>query len=604
MSRPLTILLAGNPNVGKSTVFNALTGMHQHTGNWTGKTVALAHGSYRYKGREYELTDLPGTYSLDTRSQEEQVARDALIQGDFDCVVVVCDATCLERNLILTYQILRHIPRVVVLVNLMDEAQRRGIQVDCAALERCLGVPVVPGSAGQGTGMEQLREQIRMVAEDYCRPRPVGVPQSRKERTRLAQETAKQVVSGQDRGRDWQLMWDRILTGRKTGIPVMVLLLFFLLWLTVAGANVPSQWLWKGILWLYEVGQQGMEMLHAPWWLQGALLDGVVLTAGRVIAVMLPPMAIFFPLFTLLEDLGYLPRVAYNLDHAMSVCGSCGKMGLTMCMGLGCNAVGVTGCRIIESPREKLMAVLTNSMIPCNGKFGGLLLLLTAFLIPREGGSAWVALGLTGVMVLGAAVSMGCCFLLSKTLLRGIPSGFVLELPPFRKPQVGQVVVRSILDRTLLVLRRAAVVAVPAGLGLWILRQITVDGTPLLTLAAGFLDPVGSWLGMGGTVLLAFLLGFPANEIVLPVVLLIAGGSLETDTAALANGLAAMGFDWQQALCTAIFLLFHFPCATTCLTIRKETGSLKWTLWAMLLPTAVGVLLCRVAHLVLSAAML
>ena len=276
-------------------------------------------------------------------------------------------------------------------------------------------------------------------------------------------------------------------------------------------------------------------------------------------------------------------------------------MGLTMCMGLGCNAVGVTGCRIIESPREKLLSVLTNSMIPCNGKFGGLLLLLTAFLIPTEGRSAWAALGLLGFLLLGVMASMGCCLLLSKTLLRGMPSSFVLELPPFRKPRVGQVVIRSILDRTLLVLRRAAMVAVPAGLGLWVLRQITVCGTPLLSLAAGWLNPLGIWLGMSGTILLAFLLGFPANEIILPAALLIAGGSLETDSAALASGLASMGMNWHSALCTAIFLLLHWPCATTCLTIYHETKSLKWTLWAILLPTGLGMILCRIAHLILTA---
>lgn len=248
------------------------------------------------------------------------------------------------------------------------------------------------------------------------------------------------------------------------------------------------------------------------------------------------------------------------------------------------------------------MAILTNSMIPCNGKFGGLLLLLTAFLIPTEGGSAWTALGLLGCLLLGVMASMGGCLLLSRTLLRGMSSGFILELPPFRRPQVGQVVVRSILDRTLLVLRRAAMVAVPAGLGLWVLRQITVCGTPLLSLTAGWLNPIGIRLGMSGTILLAFLLGFPANEIIFPVVLLIAGGGLETDAAALASGLASAGMDWHSALCTAIFLLLHWPCATTCLTIFHETKSLKWTLWAILLPTGFGMALCRIVHLVLTAA--
>ena len=597
MSRSLQVLLAGNPNVGKSTVFNCLTGRKQHVGNWPGKTVEMATGQYTYKGRQYELTDLPGTYSMDACSPEEQVARTILEQGEFDCLVVVCDATCLERNLILTYQLLAHIRNVVVLVNLMDEAGRRGIQVDCDALERRLGVPVVAGAASRAQGLELLQEQIRMVAEDYCRPRPVPVPETPEGRVALAEDTAAAVVSGQDRGKDWQLMWDRLLTGRKTGIQLMLLLLFFVLWLTVAGANMPSRWLWQGVLWLYQAGKKLMDALGAPWWLSGAVLDGMVLTAGRVVSVMLPPMAIFFPLFTLLEDLGYLPRVAYNLDHVMSKCGGCGKMGLTMCMGLGCNAVGVTGCRIISSPRERMMAILTNSLIPCNGRFGALLLLLTAYFAPR-GGSAGAALGLTVCIAAGVAAAMGISWVLSRTLLRGMPTAFVLELPPFRRPQVGQVILRSVVDRTLIVLRRAAAAAVPAGLVLWCLGHVMVGQQSLLQFLSAALEPVGACMGLSGVLLLAFLLGFPANEIVMPVALLIAGGSwgMETDAAALSSGLMAMGVDWKMAVCLIIFFLFHWPCATTCMTVYRESGSVKWTLWAVVIPTALGTALCILLH--------
>ena len=534
---------------------------------------------------------------MDACSPEEQGARTILEQGEFDCLVVVCDATCLERNLILTYQLLAHIRNVVVLVNLMDEAGRRGIQVDCDALERCLGVPVVAGAASRAQGLELLQEQIRMVAEDYCRPRPVPVPETPEGRVALAEDTAAAVVSGQDRGKDWQLMWDRLLTGRKTGIPLMLLLLFFVLWLTVAGANMPSRWLWQGVLWLYQAGKKLMDALGAPWWLSGAVLDGMVLTAGRVVSVMLPPMAIFFPLFTLLEDLGYLPRVAYNLDHVMSKCGGCGKMGLTMCMGLGCNAVGVTGCRIISSPRERMMAILTNSLIPCNGRFGALLLLLTAYFAPR-GGSAGAALGLTVCIAAGVAAAMGISWVLSRTLLRGMPTAFVLELPPFRRPQVGQVILRSVVDRTLIVLRRAAAAAVPAGLVLWCLGHVMVGQQSLLQFLSAALEPVGACMGLSGVLLLAFLLGFPANEIVMPVALLIAGGSwgMETDAAALSSGLMAMGVDWKTAVCLIIFFLFHWPCATTCMTVYRESGSVKWTLWAVVIPTALGTALCILLH--------
>lgn len=597
--RPYQVLLVGNPNVGKSTVFNGLTGRNQHTGNWSGKTVELAHGEYRYKGRCYELVDLPGSYSLDACSREEQVTQEAVAQGEADCVVVVCDGTCLRRNLILVYQVLETCRPVVVLVNLMDEAERRGLNVDCEKLGRLLGVPVLPAAAGKKQGLAQLQEQVRMTCDGFSVRGHTDVPRDRRRRATLAEETAAQVVSGQDRGREWLLMWDRLLTGRKTGLGLMLLGLFFLLWLTIAGANLPSELLWKGILWCYGGLKAGLAF--TPWWFSGALLDGMLLTAGRVISVMLPPMAIFFPLFTLLEDLGYLPRVAYNLDRCFERAGSCGKMGLSMCMGLGCNAVGVMGTRIIDSPRERLLGIVTNSFVPCNGRFGGLILLMTAFLIPAGGGTGWAALGLTGVLVLSFLVTMVVSKLLSCTILKGMTSGFVLELPPYRRPDVAVVLVRSVLDRTVRVLGRAALTALPTGLVVWCLSQITVNGDTLLLAIASALEPVGGIFGLSGVILLAFVLGTPANEIVLPMVLLILSGSfgIETESSSLAAGLSAAGFDFKMALCTGILFLFHWPCATTLLTIRKETGSLGWMAFAVVLPTAVGLLGCLLVNLIL-----
>ncbi len=591
------VALAGNPNVGKSTLFNALTGLRQHTGNWAGKTVATAKGEYTFEGEEYQLIDLPGTYSLAAHSQEEAVARDYIQSGQADAVVVVCDATCLERNLILVLQVLELTGKVLVCVNLMDEAKRLGVDVDLPALSKRLGVPVVGASAGREQGLDDLRQAIAVLVSADAPAAPERAPA---ERVTLAERYAAQVVRSAEAGRlRRQRRLDRLLTSKTTGIPLMLLLFGLVIWLTVAGANVPSALLTELFARIGTVLEGWLA--PAPAWLSGLLLDGVYRVTTWVVAVMLPPMAIFFPLFTLLEDLGYLPRVAFVMDHAFQKAKTCGKQCLTMCMSLGCNACGVTGCRIIDSPRERLIAILTSSLVPCNGKFPTLIALITLFFVGGRGGllaSAEGAALLLGTLVLGVMGTLACSRLLSATVLKGMPSSFALELPPFRKPRVGQVIVRSMLDRTLFVLGRAVSVAAPAGAVIWLTANLTIGDASLLAHCTGFLDPFARWFGLDGVILMAFLLGWPANEIVLPVMLMayLSTGSLVEfdDLAALGQLLGQQGWTWLTAACTMLFSLFHWPCSTTCLTIYKETGSVKWTALSVALPTMMGLGLCLI----------
>jgi ferrous iron transport protein B len=706
------VALAGNPNVGKSTVFNSLTGLRQHTGNWPGKTVTRAEGGFVFGGRSYKLVDLPGTYSLLATSVDEEVARDFLLFGRPDVTVVVADACRLERNLNLVLQVLEITDRVVLCLNLMDEAQRRGILVDALTLAGELGVPVAATAARRNEGMDGLLRRLDAVASGrhVCQPRRAvvhnlplkqvvdelsetvsaafpGLPNARWVALRLldnderimhavstgelgdlsgdkavetesagggrtkqapADQAAREVLAkaeqlrwqaGPDfhqtlaeaiyvesasiadrvvrrdqtrRGADWDHKLDWLLTNRWTGYPIMILMLAFVLWLTVAGANVPSAMLFDLLLGNgHPLLKSAAAAIGLPWWLDGLLIDGLYLATAWVIAVMLPPMAIFFPMFTLLEDFGYLPRVAFNLDSTFRRCGAHGKQALTMCMGFGCNAAGVVATRVIDSPRERLIAILTNNFSLCNGRWPTQILIATIFL------GALVPPYLSGVVATGAVagialLGVGCMFLaawiLSRTVLRGEPSSFHLELPPYRPPRLMQTLYTSLIDRTIFVLWRAVLFALPAGAVIWLIANIHIGSWSLAEWAIDFLNPVGLLIGLNGVILLAYVVAIPANEIVIPTVLMLTalaagmsdvgqgrGVMFEAESAgATADILRAGGWTVLTGLSLMLFSLLHNPCSTTIYTIWKETGSVKWTALATLMPLAMGVAACFV----------
>lgn len=675
------VALAGNPNVGKSTVFNALTGLKQHTGNWPGKTVECAKGNVEDKGNKFQLVDLPGSYSLLAHSEEEEIARDFICFEKPDAVIVVCDGTTLERNMNLVLQIMETTKNVILCVNLLDEAKRKNIEINLNKLSDILKIPVIGTAARSGKGLEkifpslyelfsnkkddiyivrypeELEREISILQEDLEKFLPdtlnarwatVRVLEDDKSffeslskyenidlsanknldekikasRLRLqdktynlekikdsiveafvnnAEEICKDTVIYKNKNynqRDRKL--DKLFTSKTTGFLIMFLLLLGVFWITIAGANVPSDLINK-LLFSWEDNILAfLKNIGLPKSIYGPLVFGVYRVVAWVISVMLPPMAIFFPLFTLLEDFGYLPRVAFNLDKYFQKCNACGKQALTMCMGFGCNAAGVTGCKIIDSPRERLIAILTNNFVPCNGRFPTIIATITMFLVMGFGGgflsSLFSAFILALVIILGVFLTILASKILSETLLKGIPSSFTLELPPYRVPQVGTVIVRSIFDRTIFVLGRAVVVAAPAGIIIWILANINFGDMSILNHLVNFLEPLARLMGLDGVILTAFLLGSPANEIVVPIIImtyLSKGSLLEIDDInVMRNLLVNNGWTIITAINVILFSLMHWPCGTTLLTIHKETGSIKWTVISFLLPTVFGIVSC------------
>ncbi len=673
------IALAGNPNTGKSTVFNALTGLKQHTGNWPGKTVENAQGYYNFQDQGYILVDVPGSYSLIARSAEEEVARDFICFGDPDVVVIVSDATSIIRNMNLVLQVIESGKKVIVCANLMDEANKRNIDLNLTLLSERLRVPVIGTAARSKQGLEDLQKAIQEAFNADQIPLDIVYPDFVEEGIKILQPLVKrqdikqldsrwlaarildgdksfknslqdylnydltgkeQIKEGlaqyrkylascgktendvkdaivesfiqysilvtddvvtepdlpSDR-RDRKL--DKLFTSKATGFPIMLLILLLVFWITITGANFPSELLANLLFGFEDVLAKAAVAIGTPPFLIDMLIHGVYNVLAWVISVMLPPMAIFFPMFTLLEDFGYLPRVAFNLDKVFKSCQACGKQALTMCMGFGCNAAGVTGARIIDSPRERLIAIITNNFSPCNGRFPVLISVISIFLLGGTIGplkSFLGALVLVLVLVFGIGMTFLSSKILSMTALKGVPSSFTLELPPYRKPQIGRVIVRSLFDRTIKVLGRAVTTAAPAGLIIWLLNNNSYGGSTLLTHLTNALSPIGHAMGMDGAILTGFILGLPANEIVMPIIIMIylaqGTGLVELEGAALANLLVDNGWTWVTAISVLLFTVMHWPCGTTLLTIHKETQSWKWTFISFLVPTLSGIIIC------------
>ena len=625
------IALAGTPKSGKTTIFNGLTGMCRYTGGWWGDGGAPGRGTYRYCGQAYMLLDMPGAYSLSSAPFPDSGSResnDSLLQSrQPDVIAVVADATRLELGLHLLKQVLGmdsgtkntgSIP-VILCVNFCDEALRTGLVIDYNLLEDVLQIPVIPCCARDQSHLDDVKAAIHYAAKPgnrkaFCYDCLDFSPK------KLTAECIS-VTSEADGAR--RVLLDLILTGPVTGKIILLLLLAGVLHLTMLAGGVPSLLLWNALSRLELYLDSAMAYLGAAPWLTGCLIHGGFRALSWTAAIMLPPLAVFLFFFTLLEDLGFLPRASMGMDPIFEKCGACGGQCVTMALGLGCNAAGVACCRSIQSPRERIIAVLTNSMIPCCGRFPVFIILIPLFFaagpVDSLTGSLSCALLFSILLLAAVYLSLGISWLLSKTLLKGLPSAFALELSPYRKMHITRSALRSLLNRTMVFAGRAVRAAVPAGIIIWLLANLFYTGPSsgfvsfhrpaagvpsLLAAFTGLLHPAAVLLGMDGAILAAFVLSFPAGELFLPILIMAyleggpLGGMLGGSLAAGGNGfslyqlLASQGWTWITAICTLVFTFLHWPCLTTCQAIARETKSWKWAGTAVCIATVPGILIC------------
>lgn len=587
------ILLVGNPNVGKSSLFNNLTGLKQHTGNWTGKTVDYAIGSKYYKDEKLDFIDLPGTYSLNSYSEEEKVTCKYIEEDKYNLIIVVIDATTINRGLKLLKEVLNKNKNVILCINLIDEAKKKNIFISFSKLKKIFGIPVVPISAKNNYNIDKLLDEVinfkcQNESKEYDK---LDVNDVVNECVLFMEPVYAQK----------ERKIDKILTDKITGIPIMLVLLFLILWITIYLSNFPSDWLFSFFNYFEGILLKFFDFLKVPAIVTNLLVLGIYKTVTWVISVMLPPMIIFFPFFTILEDYGFLPRISFNMDHLFCKCKTSGKQCLTMLMGFGCNAIGVTGTRIIESKKEKIIAVLTNVFIPCNGRFPTILALISMFLVVSSNRfftSSLSALFLTLIIIFSIIVTLIVSKILSLVLFKNEKSTFILELPQYRRPKFLSVITKAVWDRTLFILGKAIAISVPAGMIIYLFANFYIGNVTLLEFLALKLNSIGLFLGLDGMILIAFLLGFPANEIVVPILLM---GYLKTGVLtsyesldSLKNILVTNGWTLLTAINFIIMSIFHFPCSTTFITIKKELGSNFWCLIAFILPLLIGIVLCLI----------